>query len=114
MKNLMRKFWSDDAGFVLSSELLFYFVIVVLAAAYGFNYLRLALVSEFAEAANNLINLDNSLSIATITESNPGPGGPFILGGMNVTDNQGFFDPNASPAAPIVDISANGPTTACP
>ena len=113
MKNLVRKFWSDDAGFVLSSELLFYFVIVVLAAAYGFNYLRLALVSEFAEAANNLVNLDNSLNIATITEANPGPGGPFILNGYSSQDFQGIFDPNATPGS-LVNISANGPTTACP
>ena len=111
MKNLMRKFWSDDAGFVLSSELLFYFVIVVLGAAYGFQYLRLALVSEFAEAANNLINLDNSLSFAGITDpTNPCVG---ILNGYNVLDFQGVFDPNSLIGAPVI-ISANPAGAACP
>ena len=111
MKNLMRKFWSDDAGFVLSSELLFYFVIVVLAAAYGFQYLRLALVSEFAEAANNLIQLDNSLSFAGITD----PANPCVgtLNGYNVTDFQGVFDPQSLIGAPTI-ISANPPGQACP
>jgi hypothetical protein len=111
MKNLMRKFWSDDAGFVLSSELLFYFVIVVLAAAYGFQYLRLALVSEFAEAANNLIQLDNSLSFAGITDAaNPCVG---TLNGYNVSDFQGVFDPNSQIGAPTI-ISANPAGQACP
>ncbi len=111
MKNLMRKFWSDDAGFVLSSELLFYFVIVVLAAAYGFQYLRLALVSELAEAANNIVQLDNSLTFAGFTDpTNPCVG---ILNGYNVLDFQGVFDPNATIPGPTI-ISANPPGTACP
>jgi hypothetical protein len=110
--NLIRKFWSDDAGFVLSSELLFYFVIVVLGAAYGFQYLRMALVSEFAEAANNLINLDNSLSFAGFTDAAPCVG---VLNGYAAGDFQGVFDPNSN--LPLVvpgSISANGAGSACP
>jgi hypothetical protein len=110
MKNLMRRFWSDDAGFVLSSELLFYFVIVILGAAYGFGYLRMALVQEFAEAANNIIQLDNTMSIGGFLGNGTCIG---QLNGYDALDTQAVFTVTTNLPSPSIDISANK-TGACP
>lgn len=107
MSNLFMRFWQDDAGFVLSSELLFYFVIILLAVAFGFAQIRVALVTELTEAAANLAMLDNSLSFPAFASC------ASAISGYSVQDND--VTPGiTSPAVTPVNISANPAGSFCP
>jgi len=52
MLGLLKKLWNDDAGFVLSSELMLIATIVVLSVIVGLSEVSLAINSELNDVAH--------------------------------------------------------------
>jgi len=62
MRNLLKRLWNDDAGVIISIELLFLFVILTLGLIAGWTNLRNAIDAELTETANAITALNQSYS----------------------------------------------------
>lgn len=56
----MRKFWNDDAGFVVSAELVLIATIVVIGLVVGLSEVQHAVVSELNDVSDAIGSLDQS------------------------------------------------------
>ncbi|MBX9677558.1 MAG: hypothetical protein K2X38_02260 [Gemmataceae bacterium] len=63
MRSLLKRLWNDDAGVIISIELLFLFVILTLGLIAGWTNLRAALNTELTETANAILALDQGYRI---------------------------------------------------
>jgi hypothetical protein len=62
---MLRNLWNDDGGSgLVTSEILFIFVIIVLGVTTGLIAVRQALISELVESAQALMALDQSFSFS--------------------------------------------------
>jgi hypothetical protein len=62
---MLRNLWNDDGGSgLVTSEILFIFVIIVLGIITGLIAVRQALISELVESAQALMALDQSFSFS--------------------------------------------------
>ena len=77
---MMSKLWKDEAGFVVSAELIFIATLLVIGLVTGWVAVRNAVTSELTEVANAIGALDQSYSYCG--KSNCCGGTP----GVNVTD----------------------------
>lgn len=64
MRSLLKRLWNDDAGVIISIELLFLFVILTLGLIAGWTNLRAAINSELTETANAILALDQGYGIS--------------------------------------------------
>jgi len=62
MRKLLGQIWKDDAGVIISIELLFLFVILILGLIAGWTNLRNAIDAELTETANAITALNQSYS----------------------------------------------------
>jgi len=75
MRNLLSKLWKDDAGFLISTEMLFIAVLLILGLIAGWAAVRAAIVTEYVELAGAIIALNESYtwpSISVISGGNAG------------------------------------------
>lgn len=84
MRSLFSRLWNDDAGFIVSAELLFLFTITVLGLLVGWVSVRNAVVTELVEVANAIQSLDQSYSYLGITTNCA----TSSTAGSSFTDNQ--------------------------
>jgi len=75
MRNLFRRLWSDDRGVIITFELLFLFVILVLGLIAGWTALRNALDAELTETAQAILSLDQSYIITGVQNCGGANGG---------------------------------------
>jgi Flp pilus assembly pilin Flp len=83
MMNVFSRMWNDDAGYIISTEMLLIFVILVLGLIAGWANLRMAIVNEFTESANTILTLNQSYTISALS------GCSGTSGGSNATDTVG-------------------------
>ncbi len=62
MKNLVMRLWHDEAGFVVSTELILIATIVVIGLITGLTTVRDAVVHELADVADAVSEIDQSYS----------------------------------------------------
>ena len=67
MKTMWGQLWRDEAGFVISSELIFIATIVVIGMITGLATVRDQVVTELADVADAVSELDQSFSYSAIT-----------------------------------------------
>ena len=67
MKNLVMRLWRDEAGFVVSTELILIATIVVIGLITGLTTVRDAVVHELADVADAVSEVDQSYSWGVIT-----------------------------------------------
>lgn len=70
MRNFLSQLWSDECGFVVSSELVFVATLLVIGLTTGFSAIRNQVVGELADVADAVSELDQSYSFAQITAAN--------------------------------------------
>ncbi len=104
MKKLLRRLWNDDQGVIITFELLFLFVILVLGLIAGWTALRNALDAELTETAQAILALDQSF-IITGVQNCGGANGGGASQAIDVTPGTIVLEPLA-PTAGIVDQSA--------
>lgn len=99
---MLKQLWNDDAGYIISTEMLLIFVILVLGLIAGLANLRMALVNELTESGLALLNLSQSYTIAGLS------GCSGSSGASGVTDSSGFASLSATTVAPAIE------STLCP
>ncbi len=67
MKTMWTRFWQDEAGFVISTELIFVATIVVIGMVTGLTTVRDQVSLELADVADAVSELDQSFSYAAVT-----------------------------------------------
>lgn len=100
---MLQQLWNDDAGYIVTTEMLLIFVILVLGLIAGLANLRMAIVTELTESGLALLNLNQGYTIAGLT------GCSGSSAGSAVTDQSGTLLLTGTTPAPG-DIS----TSICP
>jgi|SaaInl7_100m_RNA_FD_contig_21_665351_length_1048_multi_26_in_0_out_0_1 hypothetical protein len=67
MRKLAMRLWRDDAGFVVSTELVLVATILVIGVTIGQATLRDAVISELADTAGAINDINQSYSYSTVT-----------------------------------------------
>lgn len=75
--NLVRRFWADDAGFVVSTELALIATILVIGLIVGLTTIRDQVVQELADIAGMVSQLNQSYSFSAITGHHSTTAGSF-------------------------------------
>jgi hypothetical protein len=70
MKKLMGQLWSDDAGIIVTLELLFLYVVLILGLIAGWTNLRNAIDAELTEMAQSILALNQGYSITAAVGCN--------------------------------------------
>ncbi len=65
--NMLSKFWNDEAGFVVSSELVLIGTILVLGVVVGLATVRDQVVQELGDLALAISNINQSYSFSGVT-----------------------------------------------
>ncbi|QDT42253.1 hypothetical protein Pan241w_23350 [Gimesia alba] len=94
--NMLTKFWNDEAGFVVSSELVLIGTILVLGVVVGLATVRDQVVQELGDLALAISNINQSYSFSGVT------GHTSSVAGSIFADALDFCDSNA-------DISTEEP-----
>ena len=79
IKNCMKKLWQDDAGFVVSSELVLIATILVIGIIAGQTALRDAVVGELADVGAAIGDVNQSFSFGAITGHCSSTAGSILL-----------------------------------
>lgn len=110
--NLLRRFWTDERGMVVSAELMIIMTVGVLALVTGVSAVTSALNFEYTDVANALTGLNQSYNISGHSVSRGGRGGGGgggISGGRHAFNRgMGFNDRGNSFAAMGVQASVAG------
>jgi hypothetical protein len=108
VRNFLNRFWNDDAGFIVSAELLFLYTIAVLGLLTGMVAIRNAVIHEMVDVADSIGALDQSYTFKGLSG----------CGGNNTTAGSEFDNTNTVGA--ILNITSTNPTilvgtqAACP
>lgn len=87
LKTWCRKLWRDDAGFVLSVEMLLIAVILVVGLIGGLSALRAAVVTELSQLGEAILQLDPGYNIVSVGSTTGSSNGTFVTHqprGLNV------------------------------
>lgn len=105
MKNLLSRFWADDAGFVISSELVLVATILVIGLITGLTSVRDQVVQELGDVAGAISQVNQSYAYEGIQ------GHSAATTGSTFTDLTDFCDvPADNIAAPPVCLAIDGIT----
>jgi Flp pilus assembly pilin Flp len=75
MRKLLARLWADDDGFIVSVEMLFIAVVLVIGIIAGLAALRAAVGTELTSLGSSVMDLDtgyNSVSVGSTTASSDG------------------------------------------
>lgn len=86
MRNLAQRLWQDDAGFVVSTELVLVATLLVIGITVGQATLRDAVISELADTADAINQINQSYSFTAVT------GHSSSVSGTTFTDVEDFCD----------------------
>ncbi|MEQ8851456.1 hypothetical protein [Gimesia sp.] len=90
--NMLNKFWNDEAGFVVSSELVLIGTILVLGVVVGLATVRDQVVQELGDLALAISNINQSYSFSGVT------GHTSSVSGSQFVDQTDFCDTNVDTA----------------
>jgi Flp pilus assembly pilin Flp len=75
MSTMISRFWSEEDGAIVSAEIVLVASILVLGMIVGLAALRDAVVTELADVAQAIANVDQSFSFASVTGHHSFTGG---------------------------------------
>lgn len=75
--NMFTRFWQDEAGFVVSSELVLVATILVIGMTTGLATIRNAVVQELGDVAGSLGNINQSFTYSGVTGHSSSTAGSF-------------------------------------
>ena len=101
---MMKKFWNDEAGFVVSAELILIATVAVLGLLVGLAAVRDGIVSELSDVAGAFQDVNQSYSIDGVVGHNAN------TAGFDFVDNTDECDSNDDAAGAADNcITFNGP-----
>ncbi|TWT39609.1 Flp family type IVb pilin [Blastopirellula retiformator] len=93
--SLLKRLWNDEAGFIVSTELILIATIVVIGLIVGLASVRDAVTSELSDVAGAIQDLDQSYTIWGIT------GHSAAVSGSDYSDNLDYCDTDGAVAGQI-------------
>jgi hypothetical protein len=84
--SLVKRLWTEDAGFVISTEAIIILTMLICAAIVGWQSIREAVVAELADIGDAIAALDQSYSFSGFTGHSASCSGSFFA------DNRDFCD----------------------
>jgi len=100
MRRLFVKLWRDDAGFVVSTELVFVATLLVLGITVGLAGLRNAVNNELEELANAIMSLSQAYSFS-------GQSNCIASSAGSATTDTCDTIPIGNPAATVCDVDGS-------
>jgi hypothetical protein len=67
MKNALKKFWNNEAGFVVTVEMILVATVLVIGLVSGLTLLRDAILGELSDTAASFGNVNQTMAIAGMT-----------------------------------------------
>ena len=101
---MLKKLWNDDAGAILSAELILVTTIVVIGSIVGLASVRDAIVTELADVAQAIANLNQSFQFTNVSGPSGVAAGSQFQDALDFCDAPGVGNTNNSKC---VAISAN-------
>lgn len=106
--NLLRRFWTDERGMVVSAELMIIMTVGVLALVTGVSAVTSALNFEYTDVANALTGLNQSYNISGQSVARGGGGGGGGFGTHAFNRGMGYNDRGNTFVASGVQASVAG------
>ncbi len=103
--NMLTKFWNDEAGFVVSSELVLIGTILVLGVVVGLATVRDQVVQELGDLALAISNINQSYSFSGVTGHTSSTSGSLFDDQLDFCDSDTDVSTD-EPACINVQISA--------
>ena len=91
MKTIVARLWMEDAGAIVSAEIMLVATVLVLGVIVGLKSVRDSVVTELADVAQAFANINQSYSYSGVT------GHGAMSGGGGFGDAQDFCDSNSYP-----------------
>lgn len=91
MRNFLTRLWVDDAGFVVSTELVLASTLLVIGITIGQVTLRDAVITEIADTSSAINELNQSYSFTSVTAHSSS------VAGTEFQDAQDFCNATATP-----------------
>jgi hypothetical protein len=88
MKNIVSRLWSEEAGFVISTELVLVATILVLALVVGLATVRDAIIQELADVAGAIGAINQSYSWSGVTGHTSSVSGSIFIDQIDYCDPQ--------------------------
>lgn len=88
MKSMVVRLWNDEAGFVISSELVLVATILVLGVIVGMQSVRDSLVQELGDLAAAVGSVNQSYSFSAVTGHHSSTAGSLYLDETDDCDTQ--------------------------
>ncbi|PQO43089.1 Flp family type IVb pilin [Blastopirellula marina] len=88
---LVKRLWNDEAGFIVSTELILIATIVVIGLVVGLAAVRDAVTAELSDVAGVINDMDQSYTVWGVT------GHSAAVSGSDYADQQDFCDSNGDP-----------------
>ena len=85
--SVLSRLWSEDAGFVISTEAIIILTMLICAAVVGWQSVREAIVAELADIGDAIASLDQSYSFAGFTGHSASCSGSFYDDGRDFCDS---------------------------
>jgi hypothetical protein len=85
--SLIRKIWNDEAGFVVSAELILVATVAVIGLLVGLAAVRDGVISELSDVAGAIQDVNQSYSIDGVVGHNANTAGFNFLDGTDECDN---------------------------
>ncbi len=84
MKSMLKKFWNDEAGFVVTVEMILVATVVVIGIVAGLTVVRDAILAELQDTANAINAVNQSYGIAGATVAGADADTPIAKNGNTV------------------------------
>jgi hypothetical protein len=87
MRKLLSKLWADDSGFLISVEMLFIAVVLVIGIVAGLAALRAGVATELSSLGASVMNLDpgyDNVSVGSTTASADGTLSTHVNTGLSI------------------------------
>ena len=105
--NLFRKLWSDEAGFIVSAELVLVATILVIGMIVGLTVLRNQIVQELVDVGQSIGSMSQSFALAGVKKC-----GVAYSDGSSYTDKtdfcQAWQNAGSEPGGISVQVWPNG------
>ena len=86
---MLRKLWNDEAGAVLSAELVMVATILVIGMTVGLSAVRNSVVTELADLGQAISNIDQSYSYSNVTGHHSASAGSRFRDAQDFCDGSG-------------------------
>ena len=100
---VLRQLWADEAGFVVSSELVLVATMLVLGMIVGLTSLRNQVVQELGDLAVAIGNFEQSYQFSSVIGHTASTAGSMFVDNDDYCDNGGIDPINDPPACIDVD-----------